>query len=103
METTYQKNQDISFINSIRSLSSSLLDIADKALGLQKEWNGLFGGESRLNAEVFETSNAGIVKQDIADALSVLTALNTLLDTDTNRAMVEKIRVALNNGLLPRF
>lgn len=101
METPFQKVQDIKFVNSIKDGASLLLDLADRNLGLQKEWNNLFGGASRLETAIFEGQNEGIVKQDIADALSVLSALNTWLDTDSNRSMLEKIRVAFS--FPPRF
>jgi len=92
METPYQIAQDISFINRIRSLVTEVLSAADISPALFNEKNALFGGADRLSSLAFINENEGLVKADIMTALDVLIAINSLIDTGSNRGYLETVR-----------
>ena len=75
-----QIQQDLGFIKDIRKESTSLLNVADKVLGLQKEWNSCFGGETKLGTASFKGEHDGLAKTDIEKGVTALIDLNTWLD-----------------------
>lgn len=92
METQYQLDQDINFINRIRSLVTDILASTDTSPALLQEKNTLFGDASRLTSEAFIDENEGLVKTDIMTALDVLISINDLLNTGSNRGYLETVR-----------
>jgi hypothetical protein len=88
----YDLTQDQQFIKDVRDFSSVLLQVADKGLALQEEWNSNFGGAGRLQSGSFLGNDSGLNKTDISNGLSVIYGLNAWLDTNTQRVEVEKLR-----------
>lgn len=80
------------YITKVRTKATTLLELTDELLGINLEWNSFFGAAAALVPEHFIEGNEGLVKADIESVITTFTSLQTFLNSESNRAFLEKIR-----------